>query len=255
MAGTTGMKTVLQVFQDLESLSKGAAKIFTEAANDAIQNRDRFLVALSGGQTPFGLYSLLAQRNYQEKLEWQKSFVFWGDERCVPPEDMESNYRQAEETLLRHLSIQDDHILRIEGERGSIEAAKSYTQILQDFASPPLRWPRFDLVLLGMGEDGHTASLFPNSEVEEAKPVLPITAKYKMRPAERVTLTEPVFNSARHVLFLVTGIRKAKTLSQVFSGKDQPNELPAQRIQPTEGNVTWLVDKMAASELPDRLNY
>ncbi len=243
------MKTDHQVFQDIESLSKGAAKIFTDIGIEAIQSRGRFLVALSGGQTPSHLYKLLAQKYYQEKLDWQKCFVFWGDERCVPVDDTESNFRQAAEILLRHISIPEDHILRIEGERGAIEASKRYTQILKDFASPPLRWPRFDLVLLGMGEDGHTASLFPNSDLTVNTPVLPITAKYKSRPAERVTLTEPVFNSGRHVLFLVSGTSKAKILSQVFSKKYQPDKLPAQRIQPSDGQVTWLVDKDAAGEI------
>jgi len=250
MADTIGMKTDLQVFQDIESLSKRAAKIFTNVGTESIQSSGRFLVALSGGQTPSLLYRLLAQRKYQEKLDWQKCFVFWGDERCVPAGDMESNYRQAEENLLGHVSIQEDHILRIEGERGAIEASKIYTQILRDFASPPLRWPCFDLVLLGMGEDGHTASLFPNSDITVNTPVLPITAKYKNRPAERVTLTEPVINSAHHVLFLVSGTSKAKVLGQVFSKKYQPDEIPAQRIQPIDGQVTWLVDKDAADELP-----
>ncbi len=245
------MKTFLQVFQDTEALNKRAADILTTVANEAIQNRGRFLLALSGGKTPSGLYKLLAQKQYQENLDWQKSFVFWGDERCVEPDDMESNYRQAKELFLRYVSIPDDHILRIEGERGAVEASNSYTQTLKDFGTPPYRWPSFDLVLLGMGEDGHIASLFPNSDVRENIPVLPITAKYKGRPSERVTLTEAVFNSAHHILFLVTGSRKAKILQRVLSSDSQLKDFPAQRIQPTNGKVSWLVDKEAASELPD----
>lgn len=245
------MKTILKVFKNRENLSQAAAKIFTESANEAIHTRGRFLFALAGGETPSGLYRLLAQRHYQVKLAWEKCFVFWGDERCVPPDNKGSNYRQAAETLLRHVSIPEDHIMRIEGERGPDEASKRYIKVLQKFASPPLRWPRFDLVLLGMGEDGHTASLFPNSEIAETTPVLPAKAQYQRRPSERVTLTEAVFNSSHHVIFLVTGINKANILRKVFSGSYQPKDLPVQRIQPRDGQVTWLVDEEAASQLPD----
>jgi 6-phosphogluconolactonase len=182
-------------------------------------------------------------------LDWAKTFIFWGDERCVPPDDEGSNYRQAMDTLLSHVSIPDENIQRIKGELEPADASRNYAHILKAYASPNLNWPRFDLVLLGMGQDGHTASLFPGSKVETASPTQAVTANYQGRPANRVTLTSLVFNSARKIFFLVTGESKATTLARVINGEHQPEELPAQRIRPTNGKLIWLVDEAAGSKL------
>jgi len=243
------MKADLRIFKDSEALSQAAADIFVEIAVEAVERRGRFLVALSGGGTPSGLYRLLAREPFRNQIDWDKTFIFWGDERCVPPDDEGSNYRQARDILLRHVSIPDENIQRIKGELEPAEASKNYIRTLKDFASPPLDWPRFDLVLLGMGEDGHTASLFPGSEVDATFPALPLIADYQGRPAQRVTLTPLVFNSARNVLFLVTGESKAAILKDILSNNYQPELFPAQRIRPTDGQVIWLVDEEAGSKL------
>ena len=239
----------LRIFKDLDVLSTAAAEIFVRASTDAITTRGRFLVALSGGSTPAGLYQLLASEPYRDQIDWGKTFVFWGDERCVPPDDEGSNYHQAHEILLSHVPVPAGNILRVKGELVPYEASIAYAQSLKDFANPGFDWPRFDLVLLGMGADGHTASLFPGSQIEIKSPTLAVTADYEGRPANRVTLTSLVLNDARKVLFLVGGWNKAVTLSRVIGDESIPEQLPAQRIHPTDGQVIWLVDEAAASKL------
>jgi 6-phosphogluconolactonase len=152
--------------------------------------------------------------------------------------------------LLSHVLIPDVNIHRIKGELGPAEASKDYFLTLKRFASPPLEWPRFDLVYLGMGEDGHTASLFPGSAVDVSEPTMPVTAHYQDRPANRVTLTPVVFNSARVVVFMATGEKKADTLAEVLGDRYNPAKYPAQRIDPKDGRLIWLVDEAAASKLP-----
>ena len=187
----------LHIFKEYEALSLAAAEIFIRAGGAAIEARGRFLVALSGGSTPSGMFRLLASEPHRDQVDWENTFVFWGDERCVPPDDEGSNYHQANEILLSQVPIPRKNIHRVKGELVPYEAANAYAQTLKEFANPGFDWPRFDLVLLGMGADGHTASLFPGSPVEVDSPTLAVTADYEGRPAERVTLTPPVFNIAR----------------------------------------------------------
>jgi 6-phosphogluconolactonase len=246
------MKPEIRIFKDLEDLSRAAADIFVEQAAQSIIERNRFLVALNGGGTPNRLFQLLATE-YQDQVEWDKVHVFWGDERCVPPDDAGSSYGQAREVLLSYVPIPETNIHRVEGELGPAEASKEYAFTLKEFASPPLDWPRFDLVYLGMGEDGHTASLFPGSLVDVAEPTLPVTAHYQDRPANRVTLTPIVFNSALMVVFMATGEKKAITFAEVVSGGYNPAQYPAQRISPKDGRLIWLVDEAASSMLPEEL--
>jgi 6-phosphogluconolactonase len=244
-----GINMKLRIFKEYDELSTAAAEIFTQAATNAIESRGRFLVALSGGSTPSGLYRLLTTEPYRDQVDWKKSFVFWGDERCVPPDDEGSNYFQANEIFLSQVPIPRENIQRIKGELIPYEASKAYAQTLKEYANSEFDWPRFDLVLLGMGEDGHTASLFPNSQVDFTSPTLAVTAEYQGRPANRVTLTPAVFNSARKILFLVTGPKKATILSYVLGSESTLEQYPVQRIQPTEGQVTWLIDETAGSKL------
>ncbi|HMB23985.1 MAG TPA: 6-phosphogluconolactonase, partial [Anaerolineales bacterium] len=192
----------------------------------------------------------LLAADFREKVDWSKVHVFWGDERCVPPEDAGSNYGQVWHTLLSHIPMPSSNIHRIKGELGPVEAAKDYSLILKKFASLPLEWPCFDLVYLGIGEDGHTASLFPGSHMDAPDPVLPVTAHYQDRPANRVTLTPPVFNSARVVAFMATGAKKADVLAEVIGDNHNPEQYPAQRIEPADGKLIWLADKAAAGKLP-----
>ncbi len=242
------MKPHIHIFKDLETLSRAAAETVAALAAQAIAERGRFLIALNGGGTPRRLFQLLAS-DFREKIDWNGTHVFWGDERCVPPDDPESSYGMAKTILLDRVPIPLDNVHRVNSDLKPAEAATDYALTLKRFASPPLNWPRFDLTLLGMGDDGHTASLFPGSPVEAPGAVIPVTAHYQDRPANRVTLTPSVFNSARNVVFLVTGAGKADTLAKVLNGAFLPEQFPAQRIQPQEGNVTWMVDETAASAL------
>jgi 6-phosphogluconolactonase len=235
------MKPMVRIFKDSDELSRVAADMFVTLATQAIRERGRFIVALSGGSTPTALYRLLAR----EPLDWTRVHIFWGDERLVPPDDPESSYGQAREVLLKHLPIPSENIHRVASDLEPDAAATDYARVLKGFAAPPLDWPRFDLVLLGMGEDGHTASLFPGSPVDATEPVIAVTAHYQGRPAQRVTLTPLVFNAARQVVFLVTGANKAVTLTGVFGDYNSVEQIPAKRIQPTDGKVTWLVDEAA----------
>jgi 6-phosphogluconolactonase len=246
------MKPDIRIFNDLEYLSQAAANLCIEQAAKSISERDRFLVALNGGNTPLRLFQLLAS-DFHDQVDWSKIHIFWGDERCVPPDDPGSSYGQARDMLLSRIPIPDSNIHRIIGELGPVEASKDYSLLLKEFSSPPLDWPRVDLVYLGMGEDGHTASLFPGSPVDVTEPVLPVTAHYQDRPANRVTLTPVVFNSAGMVVFMATGKKKADILAEVLSDRYNPFLYPAQRIKPKRGQLIWLVDEEAASKLPKEL--
>jgi len=246
------MKFELRIFKNLEALSHEAAKLFTEQAARAMENRGRFLTALNGGSTPNRLFQLLAT-DYRGKVEWNHVHIFWGDERCVPPDDAGSSYGQAKDAFLSHVPIPESNIHRVKGDLEPAEASKDYSLTLKQFASPPLDFPRFDLVYLGMGEDGHTASLFPGSPIDVAEPTLPVTAHYQDRPANRVTMTQLVFNQARMVVFMATGEKKAITLAEVLSDRYNPELYPAQRIAPKDGQLIWLVDDEAAGKLPREL--
>jgi len=246
------MKPKLRIFEDLEKLSIHAANLFSEQAARSILERGQFLVALNGGGTPTRLFQLLATE-FRDKVEWAKVHVFWGDERCVPPKDAGSSYGQARELLLSKIPIPESNIHRIKGELTPVEASKAYSLLLKEYASTTLNWPCFDLVYLGMGEDGHTASLFPGSPVNVTEPTLPVTAHYQDRPANRVTLTQVVFNSARMIVFMATGEKKAITLAEVLSDRYNPELYPAQRIDPKDGQLIWLIDKDAAGKLPKKI--
>jgi 6-phosphogluconolactonase len=248
------MKPEIHVFKDVEELSRAAADLFVRQSAESIAERSRFLVALNGGSTPNRLFQLLATV-YREKVDWNKVHVFWGDERCVPADDPGSSYGQARDLVLSHVPLPEANIHRIKGELGPVEASKEYSFTLKEFASPPLEWPRFDLVYLGMGEDGHTASLFPGSPVDVSEPTMPVTAHYQDRPSNRVTLTPVVFNSARMIVFMATGEKKADTLAEVLGNTHPRNsaQYPAQRIDPKDGKLIWLVDESAASKAPEEL--
>ena len=246
------MKPDLRIFKDTELLSRHAAEIFAERAAQSITARDRFLVALNGGGTPTRLFQLLATK-YRDNVDWTKIHIFWGDERCVPPNDPGSSYGQARDLLLSHVPIPDANIHRIQGDLEPAEASRDYALTLSRFASPPLEFPRFDLVYLGMGEDGHTASLFPGSPVDATEATLPVTAQYQDRPANRVTLTQLVFNQAHMVVFMAAGDKKAVTLAEVLSDRYNPEHYPAKRIDPKNGELIWLVDEDAAGKLPRNL--
>lgn len=239
---------MLKVFGNINELSQYAANLFVETANRSIVERGRFFVALSGGNTPMRLYELLGN-SFHDKVDWTHTHFFWGDERCVPVDKAGNSYGQTKKVLFDKIDIPDENIHRILSEVEPDSAAKEYARTLIFFAEPPLVSPRFDLTLLGMGDDGHTASLFPNSPVVVDLPTLAVTANYQGRPANRVTLTQMVLNISRNIVFLVTGKSKAETLNKVLNGAYLPEELPAQRIAPEDGNLIWLIDEEAGSLL------
>jgi 6-phosphogluconolactonase len=243
------MEAEIVVLPHASAVAHEAVQRFVALAREAAASRGRFSVALSGGSTPGTMYRLLAEEPYQGQIPWAKVHLFWGDERCVPPDDPGSNYRLAEETLIARVPIPAGNIHRVRGELDPGEAARSYVRELRDFFCGPQ--PRFDLVLLGLGEDGHTASLFPGSAVldETTRLAVAVEAHYQDRPAYRVTLTLPVLNAARQILFLITGSAKAGIVQAALEGK--PGCLPAQRIRPSAGQLTWLLDAAAASQLKE----
>jgi len=232
-------------------MSRAAAQAIVEIASNALESRGRFVLALSGGSTPLALFSLLAQPPFRDRLLWGQIHFFWADERCVPPDHPESNYGQAQRALFDQVPLPPENVHRIQGELKPARAAEEYVHVLQEFGEADHAWPRFDCVLLGLGADGHTASLFPAvyNPTEQISPAIAVTASYQGRPAQRVTLTPLAFNSARHVLFLVSGQEKAGALAAVLSGSDDPFRWPAQRIHPTDGTVVWIVDEAAATTL------
>ncbi len=245
------MNPTILIFPNLDDLSLLAAELFIFRANEAVQAHGRFLTALSGGSTPQPLYRLLRQSPFAEKTPWDKTFVFWGDERLVPPDDPQSSYRLTADLLLNHVPIPPGNIVRALGEVDMETAVADYTNKLQTFGRP---WPCFDLILLGMGHDGHTASLFPGPipPSEKTDSIIGVRAQYDGRPAQRITFTPRLINAARHILFLTTGAAKAHALHHVLEGDANPQQWPAQRIQPSSGDITWLIDEPAAHLLKQR---
>lgn len=239
---------MIQIFPDAEALMRGAAEMFVERARRAVPVCGRFSVALAGGNTPQRTYELLAGEPYRSGIDWSRVHVFWGDERCVPPVDARSNYRVTRTALLDHVPIPAGNVHRIRGELHPADGARDYETVLAEhFGTEPAQ---FDLVFLGLGTDGHTASLFPGA---------PVLREWTRRAAEvyvaelnmwRVTLTATVLNAAAVVAFLVSGADKADVLREVIFGPREPDRLPAQLVQPTASETRWLVDRAAASRLP-----
>lgn len=240
-----------QVFSGLAELAEAAAEYLVSVGEAAVAENGRCLFALSGGSTPQALFQRLSQPDYAGRDFWPACHIFWGDERLVPPDDPGSNYKLAHDLLLRHLPIPAEQIHRVRGEWAATDAAAEYVRQLRHLASPGRAWPRFDLVLLGLGRDGHTASLFPGPipPEETSQPVIPVTADYDGRPAGRISLTPLVFNDARHLLFLVAGEDKAEAVTAVHHAPHAPETWPAQRIRPHNGRVVWFLDEASGAGL------
>jgi 6-phosphogluconolactonase len=238
---------IIRTYPDSQILARAAAAHFVESAQEAIANHGSFSVALSGGSTPQATYEILATVEYAQRIEWDKVHVFWGDERCVAPDHKDSNYRMAFEVMLRHSPIPVKQIHRMAGEIEPQKGAKEYeNQILDHFKG---RAPRFDLILLGLGNDSHTASLFPGTKaIGETKKL--IRANYvRMLSTWRLTMTPLLINQAATVTFLVSGKAKAEALQRVLVGRFSPEEYPAQIIRPERGQLFWLLDAAAAALL------
>ncbi len=238
----------IRIFEDAQSLFQGAAEEVASQATTAVRSRGRFTVALSGGSTPRRLYTLLATK---ASLPWDKIYFFFGDERHVPPDNPESNYRMAKESLLSKVPIPPENVFRVPAENPDPkQAAEAYEQTLRKFFNAaPGSFPRFDLVLLGMGPDGHTASLFPGTKALQEQSRWVVSNWVEQFKTYRLTLTLPVLNNAAVVLFLVSGQDKAGVLKEVLEGR-QPGELfPSKLIKPSNGELIWMVDRAAAAQL------
>jgi 6-phosphogluconolactonase len=233
-----------------QDLFQAAAEEVIRSATDAVAKRGRFTIALSGGSTPRNLYTLIAA-NASATLPWDKMFFFWGDERHVPPDSPDSNYRMAKESLLSKVPIPPANIFPVPAENpDAAQVAEVYEQTLRRFfAVAPGEFPRFDLILLGMGPDGHTASLFPETAALQEKSRLVVANWVEKLGGSRITFTLPLLNSARCVAFLVSGTDKAAALHEVLEGNAPADKYPSRLVQPSEGKLIWFVDRAAASEL------
>jgi len=240
----------IRILTTPQELFEVAAEEVVRAATEAVAQRGRFTIALSGGSTPKNLFNLLAT-NARTVFPWDRTYFFWSDERHVPPTDPESNYRMAEEIMLSKIPVNAGNVFRIAAENPDAAAvAEAYEQTLRKFFQlQPGQVPVFDLILLGVGPDGHTASLFPNTAGLQEKTRLVIANWVDKLKANRLTMTLPVLNSAREVAFLASGTDKAQVLRTVLEEDAPPEQYPAKLVRPSNGRLIWFVDRAAASQL------
>jgi 6-phosphogluconolactonase len=235
-------------------LAKQAAEIFVASAGGSIDKKRPFTVAISGGSTPRRMHKILATKPYIQNIPWQESHIFWVDERCVPQDSPESNYGTAKRDFIDEVPIPQTHVHWITCKPSPRVSAKEYQKTLKDFFSfENVRIPRFDLIFLGMGVDGHIASLFPGQKSLYEKEELVVAVEGGNPNTNRITMTLPLLNQARHIVFIITGTEKSRTVQKVF--EDSNKQLPAQKIRPLNGQVTWLMDRVAAALLTGDLHH
>jgi 6-phosphogluconolactonase len=238
----------IKVFPDLETLSREAAIFFLQHAVEAVERKGRFSVALAGGSTPRILYRLLSTPEFSGRIPWPDLHLFWGDERCVPPEHEESNYGMAYAELLSGISLSKENIHRMRGEIEPEEGARMYERELIHFLKDG-KEEGLDLVLLGLGQDGHTASLFPYAPALKETERMVVHSYSRERGQDRLTLTLPFLNRSQTILFLVAGEGKAKILERLLKEGGGLEEIPARGVEPAMGEVRWFLDQAAASRL------
>ena len=242
---------IVEILSDADELAYVAAQLILVRSREALGKSKVFNLALSGGSTPKRLYELLAaeHKELRPRLPWDQTHFFWTDERPVGPDHKDSNYRMTNDALLRHLELPEGNVHRIQGESSSAEeAAKAYeAELRSHFKLAADELPRFDLILLGLGEDGHTASIFPGTEAPRETHRLTSSPWVEKLNSYRITMTLPVLNNAATIVFLVSGEAKASMIHEVLEG--EPSRFPAQAVQPTNGELIWLIDRGAASKL------
>lgn len=238
---------IIQTYTTEDELAYAAAQHFASLAQEAIADHGRFSVALAGGSTPKATYQILATIEFAQKIAWEYVHVFWGDERTVPPDHQESNFRMASEAMLNSVPIPKENIYRIPGEIKPHDAARVYQRTIQDHFKPGAAY--FDLILLGMGDDGHTASIFPGDRTTLEESQWVVASFVEKFDSWRITFTPALINAAENVTMLVSGEKKARRLRQVLVGPYHPEELPAQIIRPHRGKLRWLIDEAAAIHL------
>jgi 6-phosphogluconolactonase len=241
------MKKMIQIFPGIEELSADFAKRISKDISGT-PDKQFYSIALSGGTTPRTVFSYMAE-HYAESINWAKLLVFWGDERCVPPDHAESNYRMAFESLLSFVTIPDLNIFRIQGENDPLDESKNYSEIVNKLLLHKNGIPRFDLFMLGLGEDGHTASIFPDQINLVNSEKLFETSRHPVSRQNRITATAKLINNSKQVIFLVTGKSKAEIAAQVIEKKLGSELLPASFINPADGEVIWMLDEPAGEKL------
>lgn len=241
-----GIAGDLTILESPQAVAQAIADAFVTDAQDAIAQRGQFSVALSGGSTPKSAYALLGQSPRRDQVDWQRVQIFFGDERCVPPQDEQSNYKMAHDAFLRAVSLPEVNVHRIHGEDDPQKAAADYAALLVEKLGNP---PRFDLVMLGMGTDGHTASLFPGTDPRQDEDRLVRSVHVEKLQSNRITITPVVINFGRHVIVATEGVSKAPALYAVIKGPYDPTVHPIQIIALAAGRLSWYVDRAAAAEL------
>jgi 6-phosphogluconolactonase len=237
----------IHIFPSIEKLAEFFAGSISQSIAEISGNR-LFYLALSGGTTPREIFRFLSE-NYREKIEWPKVMIFWGDERCVSPLSDESNYRMAYETLIKKIDIPAGNIFRIEAEKDPEKEAERYSTLVEDLLPHEMDLPRFDLILLGLGEDGHTASIFPgNIRLYNSEKLFEVS-RHLATGQKRITATGRLINNARRVCFLVTGENKAEKVAQIIEKKPGWQDLPASMVNPLAGDLIWLLDDTAGRML------
>lgn len=234
---------MIKKYNDQKAASEAMAEDFKAIALKAVEQNDRFTLALTGGSSPLKLHEILSSEPYKKSIPWEKCFIFWGDERAVPFDDDQNNAKMGYKTLLDHVAIPSDQIFRMNSEVATEKAADEYEKQLKEHFSN--QEPSFDLILLGMGADGHTASIFPGSEVVNEQTKWVSTGYNSEQKTQRITLTAPLINKAKNIFFAVYGEGKAKTLLNVLYGEYNPELLPSQLIKPVSGKLYWYIDEEA----------
>ena len=241
----------LEIYPDIDQLSWRAAQLFVQLARQSVEKKGRFCVALSGGSTPLLTYTLLARQPLADQVKWNGVHLFWGDERCVPPDHPMSNYGQVERALIRHVNIPSENIHRMHGELAPIDSARHYEmEIRRFFGTGGQQPPALDLFLLGLGEDGHTASLFPGSPALEEQDRWVLAVRRPEDGSWRLTMTFPLLNAANTVVFLVSGDKKATILRRALQSQHKTDVLlPVQKVLPATGRLIWMTDASSAAGL------
>lgn len=241
----------VKIFTSIKELADHSA-LFLKKRIEESRDGSFFTIALPGGSTPKKIFRHLAE-GYADKINWDKVRIFWGDERCVPIEDSESNHKMAYDTLLKNLSIPKENIFRIRGESDPVLEAKRYGELIKDNIAHENGIPIFDLIILGLGEDGHIASIFPDQLDLFYSNKFYEKAKDPKSSQDRITITGKIINHARHVVFLVTGQHKADIVSEIIEKKDTANIFPASLVSPFNGELIWMIDTAAAQLLDSKI--
>jgi len=244
------MEKKYYLFEDSSELAKRLAIDFQNAVNEKAACGESITIALSGGHTPKAFFKILAESPYKEEISWQNVIFFWGDERCVPPDNDESNFKMTNQALLSHIDIPESNIHRVLGEDPPTNEALRYSKVIEENVASENGFPQFDWIFLGMGDDGHTASLFPGSSNLKENEKVCVVAEHPETGQKRVSITFPVINNANRVSFLVAGAAKEPVFKKILEkGESEKLPYPSSMVEPSDGVLEWYLDKAAAPEL------